>query len=47
MGPETREGDPEGAVYGREPRPRATSGVDRELLPKGELDNGLVLSAAE
>ena len=35
------------AQDGREPRPRATSGVDRELLPKNELDNGLVLSAAE
>src|SRR5258705_6554692 len=47
MRPELREGDPEGSVQRREPRPRMTMDVDGQLLAKRELHDGLVLSTPE
>ena len=42
-----RQGDPEGAIQGQQPRPAVPPGVDRELLAKRQLDNGLVPAAPE
>jgi hypothetical protein len=47
MGPEPREGDPEASIQWREPRPRMAMDVDRELLAKRKLHEGLVLSIPE
>ena len=41
------ERDPEGAIQGQQPRPAVPPGVDRELLAKRHLDNGLVPAAPE
>ena len=46
-GPEPREGDPEASIQWREPRPRMPMDVDRKLLAKRELDDGLILSTPE
>jgi len=45
--PPSSEGDPEGPVDGRKSWPPLLVGVDRELLPEGELDDRLSLSAPE
>ena len=37
-------GDPEGPLERGEPRPRLPLSVDGELLPQGQLDNGLLLA---
>ena len=47
MGPEPGEDDPECPVQRRETRPRMAMDVDGKLLPKGKLDDGLVLSISE
>ena len=47
MRPEAREGDPEGSVQRREPRPRMMMDVDGQLLAKRALHDGLILSTPE
>jgi hypothetical protein len=42
-----REHDPKGAIHRQEPRPWVSMRIDRELLSKGELDEGLVLATPE
>jgi hypothetical protein len=44
---EPREGDPKGAIQPRETRSRVSKRVDRELVPKRELGDRLVLAAPE
>ncbi|HYR80450.1 MAG TPA: hypothetical protein VEO55_10625 [Candidatus Dormibacteraeota bacterium] len=44
-GPESRQGDPKGAIQRRETRPPVPMGVDRELLSQCQLDDRLILSA--
>ena len=46
-GPEPRESDPEGSIERSDAGPRLAPSVDRELLPKGELDDGLLLAGTE
>jgi len=41
------EGDPEGAIQRRQPRPVLAPRVDLELLSKCELDEGLILAASQ
>src|SRR4029453_15139989 len=42
-----REGDPEGAIKGRETRSGGAGGQGRELVAQRELDDRLVLAAPE
>jgi hypothetical protein len=45
--PEADEGDPEGAIKRREPGPALAPRGDLELLPKRELNEGLILAASQ
>ena len=46
-GPESGEGDPEGAIERRQPRPWVPVNEDRELLAEREFDEDLVPPGSE
>ncbi len=45
--PQPGKGDPERSIEGAQSRSRPFLGIDRELLPEGQLDDGLFLPAPE
>ena len=45
--PEPEQRHPEGAIEGREPGIRSRLGVGCELLPPGQLNDGLLIAASE
>jgi len=45
--PQSRQGDPERAIQGREMRPRVSIGIDGKLLSKCDLDKRLIPATSE